>query len=391
MALLSYPVVAREVDYVDTAAPPADELSFAGQPVDNIYVYDRDGRRLEDVRLFDAQGRSLVLQRTSDPMNPDVTLPGVSDVYGQWWTNVYPRAWTVGGAPYAGSPEADPRHRRHRPPPRVGRRQRPPDGAPPPTLPAMTFDVAGDAYQRFMGVYSDPLSVLFADRAGVSAGSGAHVVDVGCGTGALTSVLVDRLGPARVVGLDPSGPFVAAARQRLPDVDVRVAAAERLPLVDGSVDAALAQLVVQFTADPAAGLAEMARVTRPGCVVAACVWDLAGGRAPLSTFWRAAVDVEPATHTESGLAGVAEGDLVRLLTEAGLRDVAGGTLSVRRHYAFFDDWWQPYTLGVGPAGDHVRRLDDVGRERLRGRCRELLPERDIEVEAVAWVATGVVP
>ncbi len=254
----------------------------------------------------------------------------------------------------------------------------------------MTFDVAGDAYQRFMGVYSDPLSLLFADRAGVRGGAATRVVDVGCGPGALTSVLVDRLGPGGVVGVDPSAPFVEAARHRLPGVDIRQCAAEELPLEDDSVDAALAQLVVHFMADATRGLAEMARVTRPGGVVAACVWDLAGGRAPLSTFWRAAVDVDPSTRTESALPGAAQGDLVRLLTAAGLTEVAGGELTVRRHYASFDQWWAPYTLGVGPAGDHVRSLDEAGRERLRERCRALVPAVDIEVEAVAWVATGVV-
>ncbi|MDQ2757486.1 MAG: class I SAM-dependent methyltransferase [Actinomycetota bacterium] len=255
----------------------------------------------------------------------------------------------------------------------------------------MTFDVTGEAYQRFMGVYSDALSVLFADRAGVLAGGEARVVDVGCGTGALTSVLVDRLGPTRVLGVDPSALFVEAARRRLPEVDIRQCAAEQLPLEDDGVDAALAQLVVSFMANAQAGLAEMARVTRSGGVVGACVWDLAGGRSPLSTFWRAAVDVAPSTRTESAVAGAAEGDLVRLLTGAGLTQVSGGELSVRRRYASFEQWWEPYTLSVGPAGDHVSGLDGPERERLREHCRTLLPERDIEVEAVAWVATGVAP
>ncbi len=108
VALAAYPISQREITYVDTSAPPAEELSFAGQPVDNVYVYDRDGRRLEDVRLFDAAGRSLVLQRTADALDQGLTLPGVSDVYGQWWTNVFPRPWTVGGTPYARNPQGDP-------------------------------------------------------------------------------------------------------------------------------------------------------------------------------------------------------------------------------------------------------------------------------------------
>src|SRR4051794_25572047 len=135
----------------------------------------------------------------------------------------------------------------------------------------MTFLVAADSYDRFMGRYSRLLSPQLCDLAGVVAGQ--RVLDVGCGPGALTTELVARVGPAAVSAVDPSEPFVAAARERHPDVDVQLAAAEQLPFPDASFDASLAQLVVQFMADPAAGIAEMRRVTREGGVVAACVWD----------------------------------------------------------------------------------------------------------------------
>ncbi len=135
----------------------------------------------------------------------------------------------------------------------------------------VSFDVAADAYDRFMGRYSQLLSPQMADLAGVRPGQ--RVLDVGCGPGALTAELVTRLGPEGVGAVDPSEPFVAAARARHPGVDVSQASAEELPFADGSFDAALAQLVVHFMKDPVAGLAEMARVTRPGGVVAACVWD----------------------------------------------------------------------------------------------------------------------
>src|SRR5687768_5463447 len=129
-----------------------------------------------------------------------------------------------------------------------------------------------------MGRYSVPLAPRFAAFAAVAAPQ--RVLDVGCGPGALTAELVRRLGPAAVSAVDPSEPFVAAARERHPGVDVRRAAAEQLPCGDGEFDAALAQLVVHFMADPVAGIREMARVTREGGVVAACVWDHAGGQGP---------------------------------------------------------------------------------------------------------------
>src|SRR5207249_4107866 len=148
----------------------------------------------------------------------------------------------------------------------------------------MSFSVAADAYDRFMGRYSMPLAPTFAAFAGV--GAEQRVLDVGCGPGALTAELVSRAGAVSAV--DPSESFVDAARARHPDVDVRRATAEELPFGDGEFDAALAQLVVHFMADPVAGLRQMARVTRAGGTVAACVWDHPGGGGPLSAYWDAA-------------------------------------------------------------------------------------------------------
>ena len=150
----------------------------------------------------------------------------------------------------------------------------------------MSFAVGADAYDRFMGRYSIRLAPMFADLAGIVAGQ--RVLDVGCGPGALTSELVRRVGPGAVAAVDPSASFVAAAQARHPDVSVQPAVAEQLPFADDEFDAALAQLVVHFMADPVDGLREMARVTRPGGVVAACVWDHGGGCGPLALFWSAA-------------------------------------------------------------------------------------------------------
>jgi len=251
----------------------------------------------------------------------------------------------------------------------------------------VSFEVAADSYDRFMGLYSTQLAPGLADLSGVRAGQTA--LDVGCGPGALTAELVRRLGPDAVSAVDPSEPFVAAARTRHPGVDVRLSPAESLPYPDDTFDATFAQLVVHFMADPVAGLAEMARVTRADGVVAACVWDLAGGRAPISLFWQAARELDSGAKDESGRAGARAGHLSELLEVAGLRSVEEAELSASVEYASFDDWWMPFTLGVGPAGAYARALDEAALSALRERCRRLLPEPPFTLRAFAWAARGL--
>jgi SAM-dependent methyltransferase len=250
----------------------------------------------------------------------------------------------------------------------------------------MSFDVSADAYTRFMGRYSEPLAERFADLAGVR--NGQRALDVGCGPGALTAELSGRLGAGEVCAVDPSESFAVAAGERLPGVAVSVATAERLPFPDEAFDAVLAQLVVHFMADPVAGLREMGRVTRRGGVVGACVWDHGGGRGPLTPFWRAVRELDPSAADESGLAGVGEGQLAALFGQAGLEGTDATTLTVRASYTAFGQWWQPFTLGVGPAGDYVVSLTTRRRRLLRERCRELLGEGPFDVSASAWAVTG---
>lgn len=209
---------------------------------------------------------------------------------------------------------------------------------------------------------------------------------MGCGPGALTAELVARLGRGAVAAVDPSAPFVAAAGMRYPGVDVRRAPAEDLPYGDGAFDATLAQLVVHFMRDPVAGIAEMARVTCAEGVVAASVWDVAGGRSPISLFWRVARDVDDRAEGESGSAGARDGHLRELFEVAGLRDIEETTLSVSVEHASFEEWWEPFTFGVGPAGAYARRLDDARRDALRDRCRELLPAAPFTLTFYAWAA-----
>lgn len=248
----------------------------------------------------------------------------------------------------------------------------------------MAFDVAADAYDRFMGRYSIHLSAQLARFAGVK--DGQRVLDVGCGPGALTAYLVQCVGAENVSAVDPSLQFVEAARERLPRVDVRVAPAEQLPFGDGEFDAAVAQLVVHFMSDPVAGIREMARVSRGA--VAACVWDHHGGRSPLSTFWAAAKELDMTARDEGDLPGSRDGHLVELFREAGLAGVEQAELPVSTWYGTFEEWWEPYLGGVGPAGVYAASLDDERREALREECRRRLPEPPFDVVAVAWAARG---
>jgi SAM-dependent methyltransferase len=250
----------------------------------------------------------------------------------------------------------------------------------------VTFDVDPAAYGRFMGRFSQPLAVEFV-RA-VDPQDGQRVLDVGCGPGAVTALLLDRLGSAAVCAIDPSAPFVAGVRERFPEVDVRQGVAEELPWPDDTFDFALAQLVVHFMTDPVAALREMARVTRSGGLVAASVWDYGSERSPLSAFWQTVREREPGNPGESALAGVREGQLAELFIAAGLGDVQSGELSIRVPLAGFDEWWEPFTFGVGPAGTYVAGLDDAGQADLRAHCARRLPEGPFELTASAWLATG---
>jgi SAM-dependent methyltransferase len=248
------------------------------------------------------------------------------------------------------------------------------------------FVVSPDAYDRFMGRYSIPLAPLFADFVGVAPGQ--RVADVGCGTGALTAELVERLGADAVVAVDPSAPFVEAIRERHPRVEVHRAGAEQLPLPDDTFDAALAQLVVHFMTDPVAGLLEMRRVVKPGGVVAACVWDFDEGGSPLSLFWTAATDLDARAPGEDSLPGTRRGHLELLLGAAGVEAVEHTELVIEVRHQTFEEWWQPFELGVGPAGSYVSALGQSERRRLEERCRELLPEPPFVVTAAAWAARG---
>jgi SAM-dependent methyltransferase len=255
---------------------------------------------------------------------------------------------------------------------------------------ARSFLAPAQGYDALMGRYLPTLGPAFADAAGV--GPHQRVLDVGCGPGGLTRELVARTGAANVAAVDPSEPFGQACRERNPGVDVRAGVAEDLPFADDEFDAALACLVVGFMSDAATGIAEMARVTRPGGVVAACFWDLAHMQM-LRRFWAGAAEFAGAGRGEVGLLGSREGDLSALLTGAGLADVHEVTIKAHARYEDFEDWWNPLTLGIGPAGLYVRSLAEGRRQALREGCRRQFtaPDRPFTLTARAWCATGRSP
>jgi SAM-dependent methyltransferase len=240
-----------------------------------------------------------------------------------------------------------------------------------------------------MGRYSRPLAAKLADAAGVE--TGQTVLDVGCGTGALTAELVRRLGAGNVVAIDPSEPFVTACRSRHPGVDVRLGRAEELPYADGRFDAALAELVLHFVSDPAAAAAEMRRVVRPGGVVAACVWDLGDGMRMLRLFWDAALAIDRSAPDEArALRFGTDGEIGELFEAVGLDDVVTGSLEVEAAYENFDDFWEPFLTGVGPASAFCISLEPAQREALRDDLRARLgsPGGPFALPARAWYATG---
>ncbi len=258
---------------------------------------------------------------------------------------------------------------------------------------AETFFASVDAYDRFVGRYGAQLAAELIAFAGVE--PGMRALDVGCGPGALTAALAELLGATNVSGADPSEPFAEACRARVPGAEIVVAAAEALPFPDHAFDAALSQLVVNFMTDAEAGVREMTRVTRPGGVVASCVWDYGGEMTLLRTFWDAAREVDPergAAADEGVMRWCADGELAELWRSSGLEDVRFGSLTVRASYSDFEDLWAPLPTGIGPAGAFCKSLDADRRTGLHDAFRRRLGVGDdpFKLTARAWAASGIV-
>ena len=256
----------------------------------------------------------------------------------------------------------------------------------------MSFATSRKVYDAFMGRYADRLAPLLIAFPGVEPGE--SVLDVGCGPGSLTEALAAHVGAENVAAIDPSEQFATATAERVPAADVQVGAAESLPWPDDRFDAALAQLVVNFMSDADAGVGEMRRVIRPGGAVAACTWDYSGGMTMLRTFWDAALALDPAAPDEAGTMHFNDPSKLReLWLRVGLEAVETDALVVEASYRDFDDFWEPFTFAVGPAGSYLRQQDADRQQAIRDHCFALLgePSGPFELEARAWYARGTVP
>jgi SAM-dependent methyltransferase len=250
---------------------------------------------------------------------------------------------------------------------------------------AMSFH-SPDAYDRHIGRYSPALARELIAAAGVE--SGMRALDVGCGPGPLTHELVAA--GCDVAAVDPSLPFATACAERNPKAQVEVAPAEAIPFDDDTFDAALAQLVVNFMKDPAAGVAQMRRVTKPGGTVAAAVWDYGGAMTLLRTFWDTAVALDACAPDEETMRNATPPELTTLWTQAGLSDVTTGEAIVAASYSGFEDLWAPFAAGVGPAGAYAVALTEASRADLKTEFRSRLGvgEEPFELTARAFIVTG---
>ena len=255
----------------------------------------------------------------------------------------------------------------------------------------------GDAYERFMGRWSRRLAPLLVRSASVAEGD--SVLDIGSGTGALAVTLAEAMPSVRVTGVDPSSAYVREAQARGPSDRVRflVGDARALPVPDAAFDKTLSLLVINFIPDPAEALREMIRVTRPGGIVAAAVWDYGEGMEMLRAFWDEAVALDPAiaARDEQHMPLCRRGELAALWRAGGLRHVAEQPLAIELSFASFDDYWVPFLGGQGPAGAYAASLPDQARAALGGRLRRrLLGERQdgaFTLRARAWAVKGVIP
>jgi len=253
----------------------------------------------------------------------------------------------------------------------------------------------GDAYEAYVGRWSRMVAVEFLGWLAVPAGR--RWLDVGCGTGALAATVLATAAPARVVGVDPSAGFLATARAAVPEAAFTVGDARALPAGDAGFDAVVSGLALNFVPHPAAAAAEFARVTASGGVVAAYVWDYAGGMEMMRRFWDAAEAEDPA------IAGLDEGrrfplcrpePLRALWTDAGLLDVDVRPIDVPTVFTGFDDYWGPFLGGQGPAPSYTMSLAEDSRARLRERLRASLPvaaDGSVPLTARAWAVRGSAP
>jgi len=253
----------------------------------------------------------------------------------------------------------------------------------------------GSPYELYVGRWSRQVAPPFLSWLGIPAGR--RWLDVGCGTGALCAAIVDCCAPASVTGVEPSEGFLRTAQVNLAGrAAFHQGSATAIPLGDAAVDVVVSGLMLNFVPDQRAALFEMARVTDKGGTVAAYVWDYAGRMELMRFFWDAAAALDP------DAAGLDEGvrfplcrpeALEKLFVAAGLKDVAVKSIDIPTPFRNFDEYWQPFLGGQGPAPAYAMSLDETARARLRERVRKHLPveaDGSIALTARAWAARAIV-
>jgi SAM-dependent methyltransferase len=251
-----------------------------------------------------------------------------------------------------------------------------------------------EAYERYVGRWSLPVAAEFV--AWLALPGGLRWLDVGCGTGALSAAIDAGAAPLLVQGIDRSDGFVEYARQRTERATSRfsVGDALELPVADSTFDVAVSGLVVNFLADPRRAIAELRRAVLPGGTVALYVWDYAEGMQLIRCFWDAAVelDAEARTLDEGRRFPLCQPDaLAALFNEAGLHQVETRSIVAPTLFTDFDEYWEPFLGGQGPAPSYVASLAEPARDALRERLRASLPtsvDGSISLSARAFAVRG---
>lgn len=254
----------------------------------------------------------------------------------------------------------------------------------------------GNPYEQYIGRWSRRMAPFFL--AWLDQPARRRWLDVGCGTGALSAAILDHCNPSSVEGVEPSEGFLQLAAQSLGGRARLVAGdAATIPLEDGACDVVVAGLVLNFVPALPSALAEMRRVTAGGGTIAAYVWDYAEGMEVIRHFWDAAASVDPAAASlhEGNRFPICKPTALKAAFEtAGLTAVATTPLEVMAEFTGFDDYWQPFLGGQGPAPAYAMSLSEAHRAALRDRLRSTLPTAaggGISLRARAWAVRGTRP